>query len=247
MSSLLTNFVRKRYNSIDLLDDQYKINPQISIIQGNLYKGFIHSIYIKLDEEDFTKLYTYYNLHHLLDNQSYIMYSNNVRGVLAYGNKKSYKYNVEKWDFEHSVVYNYPSVDVAYVIDKFSNRMVIEAPTINNVSLRLNSYGNCCKLDSNVTMFLGRRVINKIYDKNLEFINQKDRLENRCVNLEVRSARSSRNIIVAQNVYEDLYVIFRSVNFKTCAYNKKDIKKFLCTQKLDHLVNVKTNFLEPIT
>lgn len=212
---------------------------------SSVHEGSIHSIYIKLDNEDYSKIYNYYNYNNMLDNQTYLMYSNNSIGVLFYKDNLTYKNVAEKWKFVRSSVYNYKNVDVAYVIDKFELKRTVPSKMFNNISIRLNSYGNWCNLDSKLAMFIGRRIIYKNHNKNLQFLSENDREVNQCVNYGHESAVVP-NPFVIMDTYEDLYVLFRSINHKNFLFNKKDIKNFLCNQKLEHMISKKNNLIIPL-
>ena len=247
MCSLITPYIPKFYRNVDELQDNFSLyKNKINVLGGSLYEGYIHSVYVKIEYDDYAKIYNYYNDHNLLSSQSYNMYSNNKLGVLCYYDNVRYEKSSEKWDFmpSGSNVYNYKTADVAYCIDKFENRRFLEMSKLNDVSLRFNSYGNWCNLDCKVSMFLGSRLIYNHHERDLEFINATDRRINNCVNLTPVSAKAFMNIYTSLEVQTDLYVMFRSVNRNKFNFSKFDIKEFLQKQKLHHLIDQKCNLLE---
>lgn len=245
MSSLLTPLIRKSYGSIDELNNIVEnSNNNVNIYTPDLYEGYIHCIYVRIDLEDFSKLFTYYDVNDMLSSRKFVMYSNNKIGVLCYDNNGR-RFDCEKWEYLRSQIYNYEEVDVAYSVDQFKNRMILNPEKINTLSLRYNASGNWCNLDTKLTMLIGKRVIPKYTKKDINFISSNSRRENQCVNF-TSDTGIVRNIFDTQDVTEDYFLIFRSINSRDINFNKRNIRQFLCSQKLYYLMEHKTNLVEPI-
>ncbi|QBB28691.1 hypothetical protein HgNV_086 [Homarus gammarus nudivirus] len=245
MSSILTPYIRKRYKNIDELNNIFNINNKVCAPSDALYEGNIHSIYVKVDVEDYTKIFNHNNYNNIMHDQTYVFYSNNRIGVLAYTEKNKKKNVCETWDFVNSTVYSYDTVDVAYVVDNFKGRLTLPMDRFNNLSMRLNSYGSWCQFDSNLTIFIGKRILYTGHPKDLEYVNLRAREAEQLSNLSNVGARFS-NIYYHINVREDYFVLFRRTNALDSIFNKSSIYNLLRSQKLEHLLRVNENLLIPL-
>ncbi|UBZ25676.1 hypothetical protein QKT26_gp86 [Carcinus maenas nudivirus] len=247
MSSLLTALIRKRYQPIDNLNAIFDINTKnISIHGDKLYEGNIHALYLKVTLDDYYKIYNYYNKNNMINNQDFVFYSNNKIGVMCYTERGSRVINnCEKWEFSKSTVYNYEDVDVAYTIDEVKERIIIPTKLLNNTSVRLNAYGNWCRFDGRFYMFLGSRILYNNHTPDLKYISIKNRTDMNCINLGSNPGKFT-NIYNAMDVCQDYFILFRSVNLNEFILNKNEIKKILCSQKLEHLLCHEEDLLKPL-
>ncbi|UOT91846.1 KM727_gp86-like protein [Aratus pisonii nudivirus] len=241
MSSILTPFFMKRYKPFEELEYTINVDSNEDIVVCN-YEGSIHSIYIKLDQFEYDKIFSSYNTFNILNNQEFNFYTNNKIGCICYIDKQNYNKQCEKFSICQSDIYNFKNSDVCYAIDRYEDRVTLPMNSINDVSLRLNAYGNWITLDHKHTVLLGCRLIYKNHPDDLEFISQSSRSRRELVNLNQQSA-TINNHEVKLNVFADKFIIFRTVNYKNFCFNKKDVMKYICQQKLYHLIEKKTNLL----
>lgn len=243
MSSILSATIRKTYKPITDLQEQNVVD--VYYLNDAFCKGTIHTIYAKIDCNDYKKLYDFYNQDGSLSIHKHLMYSNNAIGVLCYSKTMYGQHYCETWEFIDSEVYSYDEVDVAYVMDRFKKRKVVTLDNLNHVSLRYNSSGNWCNLDNKITMFLGKRILYNSFHPNIQYIKYKDRTQNSAINLQ-RELGGKLPPMATMDVTEDYYVMFRLINHNDFKFSLLDIKKLLESQKLRHLVDPDINLMETI-
>ncbi|UVX94947.1 hypothetical protein CsNV_087 [Callinectes sapidus nudivirus] len=248
MASILTAYFRKSYEDIENLDSILNTYNKISIHGDRLYDGYMHSIYIRVEEEECNKIFNMYNINQLLSDQQFTFFSNNKVGIIYYVARNPKIINsVEKWDFEHSTLYNYEDRDVIYCVDKFVDRAYVPPNLLSMVSTRLNSYGYWLVLDGTHTMFFGTRVMYAKDEINLFYINRKIRKLMNSTNIAVSAAATMTNPEIQLNVYIDHYVMFRCMSSYQTMYNKNKIKQLFDNQKLSYLLKRDpVNLLEAI-
>lgn len=243
MSSILTASFGKTYKPIGQIKHK-PIGTSYSY-DDTFCKGKIHSVYARLDEADYKKLYEYYNKENALEDHKYVTYSNNKILVLCFGNVLANQYYCEKVNVKESVVYNFEDVDVAYVIDTFEKRSIIKPELLNTTSVRYNSTGHWCSLNSKLIMFLGKRILYNSHFDNLTHINANDRLSNGVPDLHKETAHPL-SILSTLDTREEYCVFYRVINRADYAFSLLDIKKLFTSQNLSHLIQPNLNLLQDL-
>nr|WOZ57668.1 hypothetical protein MmNV_75 [Menippe mercenaria nudivirus] len=240
MSSILTPYIRKTFESIDKLSEVNKFD--LFYLHNPYSRGIFHSIYIKVDYVDYTKIYDHYSQQNDLSNNNFIMHSNNKIGLLSYYNLLA-GFNVyEKWEFRDIArVYNYPTVDVAYSIDPFDNRCKVTYDRMGDLSVRYNASGHWYNIDGSMTMFIGKRVVRF---PEFEHISIAKRINT--PNYAKKTATTLYNIHSETDVNVDYFIVFRVTSQKPVVFNTSDINALLKDQKLYHFIVPEVNLCDPI-
>ena len=180
MSSILTSHIGKRYLEISDLDGLYNLNYKANLQNQKLNCGYNHSVYIKLNIDQYCKIFSQYVEYTNIKEQDFCFYTNNLVGALLYNSTNdSFTNQCEKWDFVNpSLAFVYDDVDIAYVVDEFTDRQYINAHFLNSAKLRFSSYGNWINLDAQMTMFMGKRILYKHHKKDIEYVSFDSRIEN---------------------------------------------------------------------
>lgn len=121
----------------------------------------MHSIYIKLTEQEYYNIYQKYATTNLT-NQNYFMYANNSAFVIIKNskpiNKNDKTTSFESWVIDNDTILTYtlPYNDICYTIDFFTKRFLTKTSPMNHVNLRFISNGCWLMLDKHTTIFIGK-------------------------------------------------------------------------------------------
>lgn len=130
-------------------------------MNNSISEGYMHSIYIKLTEQEYFNIYQKYATTNLT-NQNYFMYANNTSFVVVKNskpiNKTDKTTSFESWiiDNDSIISYTMPYNDICYTVEAFRDRFLTKTSPINDVRLRFIGNGCWLMLDKNTTIFIGK-------------------------------------------------------------------------------------------
>ncbi|UHB41830.1 hypothetical protein MrNuV_ORF107 [Macrobrachium rosenbergii nudivirus] len=241
MSSILTPHIPKVYYNANDLNHLFNFPDTFDILSTKVVNGKIHSIYARIENSDYTKLYNFYIDKSGEEKNKFYYYDNNKIGVLIYNDV------CEKWKYDNSTVYSYDDVDVCYTVDSFSDRTLLKPSDVNDLDIRFIAYGNWFIYNDKLQVLLGNQIMYQtctILD-NLSTVAYNQRVADNLANSALESA-SLQALDDHLNVCNRKFILYRSFNNMDAIYNKTAINKLFCSQKLKHIIEQPLKLLEPI-
>ncbi len=225
--------------SINKLDDEYgtDLGGSFKLYEDNIKNGFIHSLYAKISDNEYSKLFKDYSEITNICKNKFYLYNNNSCGFIVFTNEqKSY---LENWKYVRpSKVYCYEDVSVAYTIDEVTDRSIVQPHLLNMVDCRLSAYGHWFSFDQKKIILLGTRLLTKndngdpIYISIIKY-NDRKKLDLANVWYDYATYQSCGHIL--DKVYDN-FIMFRTISSERCIYNERLIANTFTDQNLSHLV-----------